>query len=104
MAKRLTSMVLAAVCLAWPAVAAAQLPAPTPGGPVELLTAPGAPPAMDCPPPPPTGLIGPVFSPPETCCTEPIVHFGYEFLMWTVSRQRAFPFVTRGSIFDPVPG
>ena len=104
MAKRLTSMVLAAACLTWCAVAVAQPPAQLPGGmPFPPLA--GPPPVDFVPAEAPVGgLLGPVFSPPETGSTEPIVHFGYEFLMWSVSRQRANPLVTSGSAFDPVPG
>ena len=102
MAKRLTSMVLAACCLVWCAVAVAQPPAPGPGDSPYFMPNPGGPENGYVPP------VVPCCNPPvmvanETNFQAPTVQIGFDYLIRWVSQQKSTPLITRGPSSDPVP-
>ncbi len=104
MAKKLMSMVLAASCLVWCAVAVAQPPAggPNPGSPGFVPNLGGSPVGFDPPVVPQSNPTVSVAN--ETAFQGPSVHFGFDYLLWSMRRQALPPLITTGSLRDPIPG
>ena len=103
MTNRLTSMVLAACCLGWSAIAVAQPPAQE----IPLVAAPmpnpGVKEGLPLPPVVPLFNPRPSLMPDDGESAPPIVSVGFEYLLRWVSEQRPMPLVTRGPSSDLVP-